>query len=81
MQVRRSVSLLNCFRGWGRRQEARARRSNASLANIPEVFEGRVDVEAAAVHVSNIGSRQFHFGDGQTCSVILRGQKTTDTDL
>lgn len=69
---RRPVELF--FRRWGGAQEARARRRD-----LPEVFEGRVDVEAAAVHVSDIGGRQLHLRDGQTCPVIL-GQKKRDGD-
>lgn len=44
--------------------ETRGSESSPIKANLPEVFEGRVDVKAAAVHISDIGSRQFHIGDG-----------------
>lgn len=82
MQVRRGVSLLNCFRGRGKTTGSESSViKRVSRETLPEVFEGRVDVKAAAVHVLNIGSRQFHFRDGQTCFVVLRGQKKRSIGL
>ena len=43
--------------------------------DVPEVLEGRVYIEAPAVHISDIGSSQFHFSDSQTCFIILKKQK------
>lgn len=45
--------------------------SLTQLDDLPEVLEGRVNVKAPAVHVSNVGGGQLHFGDGQACFVIL----------
>lgn len=49
-----------------------------SRVDIPEVFEGRVDFKAPAVHVSDVGSGQFHFSDSQPSFVIL---KITNTKI
>lgn len=43
--------------------------------DVPEVLERCVDIKAPAVHVSDIGSGQFHFSDGQTCLIVLHKHK------
>lgn len=41
------------------------------MANIPEIFEGCVDFKAPAVHVSNVGSSQFHLTNSQPRVIVL----------
>lgn len=43
--------------------------------DVPEVLEGGVDVEAPAVHISDVGSGQFHLSNGQAGFVILEKHK------
>lgn len=48
------------------------------LDNIPEVLEGRVNVKAPAVHVSNVGGGQLDFGNGQARFIILGRAEQTE---
>lgn len=45
------------------------------ILHVPEVLEGCVDIKASAVHVSDIGSSQFHFSDSQTGFKVLQKQR------
>lgn len=44
--------------------------------DIPEVLEGCVDVKVPAVHISNVGSGQFHLRNRQTGFIILENTNT-----